>query len=62
MGNVFKKTLPKKAGGAGISSIFSDAKESTYLDLPVWVPNGSSRVSIHHPLGSNSPSLWKVLV
>ena len=25
----------------------------SHPDLPVWVPNGSQRASIHHPLGFN---------
>ena len=34
-----------------------------YLDLPVWVPNGSEKmVSIYHPLGFKEGSLWEVLV
>ena len=33
-----------------------------YLELPVWVPNGSERVSIYHPLGFKEGTLWKVLV
>ena len=33
-----------------------------FLDLPVWVPNGSEkRVSIYHPLGFKEGTLWKVL-
>ena len=34
----------------------------TYLDRSVWVPNGSSKVSIHHPLGGLIGTPWKVSV
>ena len=30
-----------------------------YLDLPVWVPNVSERVSIYHSLGFKDGTLWE---
>ena len=41
-------------GGRGSQAEKQKQKDiGVKLDLPVWVPNGSYRVSIHHPLGFN---------